>query len=206
MERWFHPLMTGKTTTLLMMWHSSLPARPCDKDGVFLPPDTPSMPPPPKSNEDWAPFNSRAGFKLAEFLHKEELSKSKIDHLLSLWSATLAPYNAEPPISDHRDLHAQIDSIDLGSVPWKSWKARYQGRRPVNSAAPSWMDEEYQLWYRDPRKVIHGILENPESSALTDYVPYCDFEGGKCRYRDFMSGDWCWNHCVRVDCEAKTLH
>ena len=136
--------MTGKSATLLKTRSSTLPACLCDNNETFLPPDAPpTQPPPPRSDEDWAPFGSRAGFELAELLYKEELSTSKIDQLLSLWSTSLAPYNTDPPISDHHDLHAQIDSIDLNFVPWKSWTARYQGHWPVNSATPSWMDEDY---------------------------------------------------------------
>ena len=158
----------------------------------------PPVPPPPRSVEDWSPFNSRAGFELAEFLYKEELSQPKVDKLLNIWAATLAPHNDEPPISNYRDLHTQIDSIDLGFVPWKAWTARYQGQRPVDSAAPSWMDEEYRLWYRDPRKVVHNILANPDFATAIDYAPYRDFREGKRSYCDFMSGDWSWNQCVRA--------
>ena len=176
----------------------TLPAHPCDKNGAFLAPETPPIPPPPRSNNDWTLFRSRVGFELAEFLYKEELSKPKIDHLLSLWSATLAPHGAKPPVSDYRDLHAQIDGIDLGFTSWKSWMARYQGRQPTNSAAFSWMDEEYRLWYCDPREVIHNILGNPDFSAAIDYTPYRDFRDGKRHYCDFMSSDWSWNQCVRI--------
>jgi len=166
---------------------------------MFLLPGTPPIPPPPKSNEDWSPFNSRAGFELAELLYKKaELSQPNVDQLLSIWSATLAPHRNEPPITSYHDLHAQIDGIDLGFTPWKSWTARYQGRRPENSAAPSWMDEGYQLWYRDPRKVVHNILTNPDFSTTLDYIPYRDFCNGKHRYCDFMSGDWGWNQCVSI--------
>ena len=166
---------------------------------MFLSPETPPIPPPPKSNEDWSPFSSCAGFELAELLYKKaEISQPNVDHLLSIWSATLAPHGDEPPITSYQDLHAQIDSIDLGFTPWKSWTARYQGHRPENSAAPSWMDEEYRLWYRDLRKVVHNILTNPDFSATLDYVPYRDFCDGKRHYCDFMSGDWGWNQCVCV--------
>ena len=125
------------------------------------------------------------------------MSQTNIDLLLSIWSATLAPHNDEPPITGVRDLHTQIDAIDLGSVPWKSSTIQYQGRRPENSAAPQWMDDEYQLWYRDPRKVIHDILGNPDFTMALDYIPYHDLQDGKCSYRDFMSGNWSWNQCVR---------
>ena len=165
---------------------------------MFLLPGTPPIPLPPKSKEDWSPFCSRAGFELAELLYKKaEMSQPNIDQLLNIWSATLAPHNDEPPISSFQDLHAQIDAIDLGFTPWKSSTIQYQGRRPENSAAPQWMDEEYQLWYRDPRKVIHNILGNSDFSTALDYIPYQDFCNGKRSYCDFMSGDWSWKQCVR---------
>ena len=124
--------------------------------------------------------------------------QSNTDQLLSLWSATLAPHADVPPITDHCDLHAQIYSIKLGSVSWESWTGRYQGHQPKNSVAPSWMDEEYHLWYQDPRKVVRNILSNPDFNTALDYVPYHKFCDGKRRYCDFMSGNWAWNQCVSV--------
>ena len=35
---------------------------------------------------------------------------------------------------------------------------------------------EYQLWYRDPRQVIHNILGNPEFASGIDYTPHRDFQ------------------------------
>ena len=97
---------------------------PCDCHGNFLPPETPPTLPPPKSNDDWTPFTSREGFELAEILYlKAHLSQSIINQLLDIWSATLIPHDDLPPITDHQDLHAQIDAIKLGTVPWKSYTA-----------------------------------------------------------------------------------
>jgi len=60
------------------------------------------------------------------------------------------------------------------------------------------MTTEYQLWYRDPREVIRNLLANPDLADGLDYVPYHEFENGKRRYCDFMSGDWVWEQCVRT--------
>ena len=60
------------------------------------------------------------------------------------------------------------------------------------------MDEEYHLWYRDPRKVVHNILSNPDFNTTLDYTPYREFRDGKRQYCNFMSGDWAWNQCVGV--------
>lgn len=171
---------------------------PCDRDGNFLPPGTAPTPPPSKSNDDWTPFTSRAGFELAEILYlKAHLSQSVINQLLDIWSATLVPHDDLPPIIDHQDLHAQIDAIELGNVPWKSYTAQYQWLRPESGPIPEWMTTEYQLWYRDPRQVIHNILANPEFTSGIDYAPHRDFQDEKRQYSNFMSGDWAWDQCVR---------
>jgi len=62
------------------------------------------------------------------------------------------------------------------------------------------MTTKYQFWYRDPWKVIHGILANPDLADGIDYIPYHEFEDGKRQYGDFMSGDWAWEQCVRMVC------
>lgn len=170
---------------------------PCYPDGEFLPPETPPAPLPLKSDDDWMPFTSRAGFELAEVLYaKASLSNDTIDKLLSLWSATLVPHNDQAPILDHHDLHSTIDAIELGNVPWQTYTANYNGLRPENGPTPEWMTAKYQLYYRDPRKVIRRILENPDLADGIDYVPYRDFKDNKRQYCDFMSADWAWKQCV----------
>lgn len=171
---------------------------PCTPGGAFLPPATPPTPPLPKSDDDWSPFVLRAGFELSELLYTAApLSNNVIDKLLDIWSATLVPHNDSAPILDHTDLHTTIDAIKLGHVPWKSYTVRYNGLRPENAAVPEWMATDYQLWYRDPRQVIHNLFKNPDLINGIDYVPYREFDGDERRYSDFMSGDWAWKQCVR---------
>jgi len=149
--------------------------------------------------DDWTPFVSRAGFETAEILYTTaSLSNNVIDNLLSIWSATLAPHDDSAPIADHHDLHTTIDAIELGHVPWRSYTARYNGLRPENGPAPEWMTTDYEVWYRDPREVIHNIFANPDLVDGFDYVPYREFENGKRQYSDLMSGDWAWNQCVCI--------
>lgn len=137
---------------------------------------------------------------------KAALSKENIDRLLNLWNATLVPYNDSPPILDHNDLHSTIDAIKVGGVPWQSYTAKYNGSLPDGAPAPEWMTTEYQVWYRDPRKVIHNMFANPDLVDCFDYVPYRDFMGDKRRYCDFMSGDWAWKQCVSFTIYIKILH
>ena len=199
-HREFHPLLNGKyisTSIYLFHTHNTSKGASCDHRGNFIPPGTPPVPPPPKSKDDWTPFASREGFELANILYlKAHLSQSLIDDLLQIWSATLVPHDDLPPIADHRDLHAQIDAIKLGEVPWKSYTAQYQWLRPNEGPIPEWMETKYQLWYRDPRQVVHHILANPEFASGFDYAPHKDFRDEERQYHDFMSGDWAWEQCV----------
>ncbi|KAF9779591.1 hypothetical protein BJ322DRAFT_1101760 [Thelephora terrestris] len=178
---------------------------PCDRHGHFLPPGTPPLPPPPKSNDDWTPFALRAGFELADILYlKAHLSQRTINELLEIWSATLVPHSDLPPILDHRDLHAQIDAIKLGNIPWRSYTAQYQWLRPNNGPVPEWMQDKYQLWYRDPRQVVRHILANPEFTSGIDYAPHRDFQDEERQYHDFMSGDWAWEQCDIIAMDPTT--
>jgi len=102
------------------------------------------------------------------------------------------------PFASSEDLLDQIDQIKLGHVPWRSFTAAYShGQRP-GPDSPLWMREEYEVWFRDPREIVHNILGNPEFSNGIDYIPYCDFVNGKRRWSEFMSGDWAWEQAVRT--------
>ena len=101
--------------------------------------------------DDWAPFVSRAGFEAAEILYtKASLSNDTIDNLLSIWSATLVPHSDSTPITDHRDLHTTIDTIELGHIPWRSYTAKYHGLPPEDGPTPEWMTTDYEVWYCNP--------------------------------------------------------
>ena len=166
---------------------------------MFLPPGTPPTLAPPKPDDDWAPFTLRAGFKLAEILYTTApLSNNAIDTLLNLWNTTLVPHNNTAPFTDHKDVHSTIDAIKLDNVPWQSYTAQYNGLYPEDGPTPEWMNTDYQLWYRDPRKVIHSILANPNLVDGIDYVPYREFKNDNRRYCDFMSANWAWEQCVCI--------
>ena len=180
-----------------MAYHS--PGLPCDADGVFLPPGACAQPPPAKEKTDWTPFASCVSFKLATLIFKDaELSHSHVDRLMDLWTASMIEAGGVAPFASGEDLLDQIDQIKLGHVPWRSFTAAYSHNQPPSSDSPLWMREEYNVWFRDPRKIVHGILGNPEFSNGIDYIPYRDFTDGKRRWSEFMSGDWAWEQAVRT--------
>ncbi|KAF9642580.1 hypothetical protein BDM02DRAFT_3071311, partial [Thelephora ganbajun] len=92
----------------------------------------------------------------------------------------------------------------LGNVPWRSYTAQYQWLRPESGPIPEWMEAQYQLWYHDPRQVIHHIFTNPEFASGIDYTPHHDFQDEKRLYCDFMSRDWAWDQCDIIAVDSTT--
>jgi hypothetical protein len=176
---------------------------------MFIPPNAPPEAPIPKADNDWSPFTSRAGFELADFLFTDaQLSQRKINHILELWAATLIPHGDSVPISNHLDLHRQIDAIDLGDVQWEHTYLKYEGLLPEATRHPEWKTTEYDIWYRDPRQVIKNILARPDLKGHVDYAAYQEFNGEKRQYGNMMSGDWTWRQSVRftwLDISADSL-
>ncbi|KAG2095439.1 uncharacterized protein F5147DRAFT_747730 [Suillus discolor] len=111
-------------------------------------------------------------------------------------AATLAKHRDTPPFADHKDLHSVIDATELGDVPWQSFSVQYLGERP--EVVPPWMDDEFEVWYRDPHAMAHNILANPTYKDEIDYVPFREYDAldDTRRWKDFMSGDWAWQQAV----------
>ncbi|KAG1888514.1 hypothetical protein F4604DRAFT_2023854 [Suillus subluteus] len=152
-------------------------ARPCDENGVFLPPGSPPKPLSDKSSSDWTPYRNRVEFETAEYLFAENQTPAgQINKLLDLWASTLKKHDDKPPFADFRDLYKTIDKTPLGDVRWQSFSVRYNGERP-DTDVPPWMDQ-----------VVRNMLANPDYAKEFDYRPYRDSQ-----WKDFMSGDWAWD-------------
>jgi hypothetical protein len=172
-------------------------AKRCNERGEFLPVDAPPQSPTVLPATDWSPFDSRVDFELADFIFaKAELSKKKTNHLLDLLAATLVPHGISTPIADHTELLRRIDSIPLGDVPWESFSLGFDDPPQKSTRPPEWKLTEYEVWFRNPREVIKGILGNPEFDGHLDYSAYQEFEDFQRRYSNMMSGDWAWRQSV----------
>lgn len=176
-------------------------ATPCDMDGVEL--DNPSVPPPPRDRNsnlmDYTPFAFRAEFELAEFLYKKaEMSAALVDQLMEILVAYFSRYEdePEPPFKGQQDLLDRIDAITLGEVPWDSFTAKYTGPVPDTGPTPEWMTEEFEIHFRDIHALAREMISNPDFKDEFDFTPYQEFEDGKRRWSDFMSGNWCWRQAV----------
>ncbi|KAF8443672.1 hypothetical protein L210DRAFT_3502465 [Boletus edulis BED1] len=117
---------------------------------------------------------------------------AQIDSLLTIWAASLLQHGGEPLFASHQDLYKTIDSTPLGDVKWESFSVKYTGEQPA--AGPPWMNDNYEVWFRDPCQLVHSILGNPEFANETDFRAYREFETAtdKRQFHDFMSADWAW--------------
>ena len=124
------------------------------------------------------------------------MAQSNITALMDLWAADVLRYGGTPPFSDHVDLHRTIDATDLGAVSWTVLRISYVGPRPSHDVPP-WMNETFELWYRDPRKVALKMLADPSFNGHFDYAAHRDFtKKGERRYSNLMSGNWAWKISV----------
>ena len=126
------------------------------------------------------------------------MSATNINVLLKLWAATLAVHKATPPFSSHTDLYERIDSTLLGDVRWRGTRLKYEGVLPQQNV-PQWMTDEHEVWFRDPRQIVHNMLSNSDFEGEIDYAPFQEYDKDRNhRFQDFMSGNWAWNQCVSV--------
>ena len=165
----------------------------CDRHGNDIPLDAPPPPrPSDQGPDDWTPYNNRVEFEVADFLfRRNQMSGGDIDFILNLWAASLAVHHDAPPFASHVDMYSTIDATPLGDVAWESFSSQYNGAKP-DGEVPSWMTAEYEVWFRDPRSLIHNILSNPDFKDEFDYTPVQEYHDGIHQFQNFMSGDWSW--------------
>ncbi|KAH9018135.1 hypothetical protein EDB84DRAFT_1627433 [Lactarius hengduanensis] len=61
---------------------------------------------------------------------------------------------------------------------------------------PPWMNDLYEIWFRDPLQVIEAQIGNPEFDGMMDFSPKRVYFRGKRQYEDLMSGNWAWDQAV----------
>ena len=145
----------------------------------------------------WNPFNSRVEFDFAYYHFIEaQSSAALIDKALDIWAATVLEFGGNSPWANSNELYAAIDAIQLGDVPWKVYKLRYQGPLPQGTP-PKWMTQTYELCTRDSRLLLHQQLGAAHFKDAINLSPYRQFDHDRQRtWSNLMSVDWAWKQAV----------
>ncbi|KAF8259050.1 hypothetical protein EI94DRAFT_1618197 [Lactarius quietus] len=181
---------------------------PCNENQADLLPGAPPPPPPVQSPNDWMPYRDRIDFELTEFLYKTvQMSAGSIDTLSQLICATIIAHGTSLENIDlfacNVDLLAKINATLVGDVPWQGLSMSYDGPRP--DKVPVWMTTSYDVWYHDPRQLLHNMLANRDFHGDFDYIPFWEYDTTKRRrWRDFMSGDWAWKEADSIAQDPET--
>jgi len=122
------------------------------------------------------------------------LSGTDINDILQIWAAR---EGESTPFVNARDLYETIDAVPLGDVAWSSFSVKYNGEVGDHRGIAPWKLKEYDVWFRDPRAVLHQQLGNRSFAHEMDFAAkqVHDRKGAR-RYQDFMSGDWVWQQSV----------
>ncbi|KAE9399458.1 hypothetical protein BT96DRAFT_957248 [Gymnopus androsaceus JB14] len=169
---------------------------PCNLDGDDLPANGAPMPPEERNHDDYSPFTSDTEFELAEFLYqKAKMSGSNIDILSELLARLLGPdQGTENPWANHEELYGLINEIRQGDIPWESFTVKYNGELPEDqSSVPAWKLQGYEVWFRDPLKILEQMLANPSFKSEFDRL-----------YQDLMTGNWAWFQCDEIAKDKNT--
>ncbi|KAG1809839.1 uncharacterized protein HD556DRAFT_1428103 [Suillus plorans] len=184
---------------LFRTFHPHLTGLKCDINGDFINQNAPPTPQTEALPTNWTPYESHVAFETAEFLFTHnQMSAGQIDTLLDLWTATLIKHEDSPPFATHHDLYDTIDSTPLGDITWESFSMSYKGVKPADNVPP-WMKATYDVWFRDPRLLIHNMLTNPDFDGEIEYTPYWDYnDNDKCCFKKNFLGNWTWMQADKI--------
>jgi hypothetical protein len=172
-------------------------AKPCNVRGEYLPLYTQPEAVPDNDTNPWSPFQSRVEFDFANYHFVEaQTLASLIDKALDHWARCVLPFGGVAPWKNSSELYATIDAINLGNLPWKTYKVQYQGPFPP-SIPPKWMTQTYELCTCDSCQVLHHQLGTTAFKDNINLSPYRQFDNTyQQTWSNLMSADWTWAQAV----------
>jgi hypothetical protein len=76
------------------------------------------------------------------------------------------------------------------SVLWESFIIDYKGLHPSNpSSQPQWMDDEYNVYFNDPRVLIQNMILNLDFVSEFNYVPNHKYFDRVYHFQNIMSSN-----------------
>ncbi|KAI0757759.1 hypothetical protein C8Q80DRAFT_1091076 [Daedaleopsis nitida] len=199
-RRWFHAHPKPPSPKSTFRRHPHLNARPCNRNGQFLPPNTPA--PDQVDDIDWTPFPDRPSFEFVELTFENAgLSRDTLKQMFRILAAKhIADGHPEymPIYKKYQEILDVIDAIPYGEAPWRTFAIRWRGQVTPNS--PAWKREVFLVHTRDTLRVAEIMAASPDFDGNFDYVPYEEFSGPNCRQvSDLMSGRWAYKQAISED-------
>ncbi|KAI6019111.1 hypothetical protein EDC04DRAFT_2869953 [Pisolithus marmoratus] len=170
-------------------YHPGLTRQPCDASSSFLPNGSQPEPCQPKPPDNWLPYSSHLEFELADFIYMCS-------------QTSLVEAGGYPIFGSYKEMYQKIDNTRIGNIKWESFTVRYTGDA-VADPAP-WMNDEYDVWFRDPHKVVQNMLANPNFMKEMDFRPFHELLTGQNDYYPLylsignICNSVCWAHCNGV--------
>ena len=76
------------------------------------------------------------------------------------------------------------------SVLWESFIIDYKGPHPSNlSSQPQWMNDEYNVYFKDPRVLIQNMISNLDFVSEFNYAPHHKYFDRVYHFQNMMSGN-----------------
>jgi hypothetical protein len=115
----------------------------------------------------------------------------QINKFLILWHATLADHSLCSLFKNHYDLHNTINATLVGGMLWELFIIDYKGPCSSNlSLQPQWIDDEYDVYFKDPRVLIWNMISNLDFMSEFNYTLYYKYFDGVHHFQNMMSGNW----------------
>jgi hypothetical protein len=127
-------------------------------------------------------------------------SRPAVDYLCLLQPFYQISSGAQPSFSTKNDLLHKIDELPLRGPEWECDFVTIKGDvLDPNTGKP--VEEEVELWRRNPVDCIKELLGNPIFCSIMRYAPervYCDKEEKVHVYSEAWTADWWWEMQVRT--------
>jgi Plavaka transposase len=156
----------------------------------------------------WAPFADMEEWSLVKWL-VNRVNKTGIEEFLKLPIVSLSiiyihlpsvPDNflktinrMRPSFSSVYHLFKQIDALPTGAK-WDYQSVTITGHVLDENGTP--LQDDFELWSRDPVECIKQLISNPSFDGHISYVPervYRDNAGGSRIYDEMWTSDWWWD-------------
>ena len=96
---------------------------------------------------------------------------------------------------------------ELWLIPARTLTLLYQPKEDEAIEETSWKWKSFEVWFRDPHKVLLGQLSNWDFAKEMDFAAkeVRDSQTKIRRFRDFMSGEWLRGQSVRITILSKII-